>query len=144
MKKMISSVRDFNRFYVNLIGVMKNHILDLNYSLTESRIIFEIDNNKQITAREITAMLSLDEGYVSRIVKKLMKDKVIHRKQSLRDKRTYFLALTEKGKKVANLINIRSDDQIEQLLADLNEKQRTRVVTLMTELKHILNHKSCE
>lgn len=144
MKKMISSVRDFNRFYVNLIGVMKNHILDLNYSLTESRIIFEIDNNKQITAREITAMLSLDEGYVSRIVKKLIKDKVIHRKQSLRDKRTYFLVLTGKGKKVANLINTRSDDQIEKLLADLNEKQRTRVVTLMTELKHILNHKSCE
>ncbi len=144
MKKMISSIRDFNRFYVNLIGVMKNHILDLNYSLTESRIIFEIDNNKQITAREITAMLSLDEGYVSRIVKKLMKDKIIHRKQSFRDKRTYFLVLTEKGKKVANLINTRSDDQIEKLLADLNEKQRTRVVTLMTELKHILNHKSCE
>lgn len=144
MKKIISSVREFNRFYVELIGVMKNHILDLNYSLTESRIIFEIDTNKQITAREIKENLSLDEGYVSRLIKKLVKDKIIIRKQSLEDKRTYFLVLTEKGQEVANLINERSDNQVGDIFSDLNENQKVRVVELMNEIKNILNHKNAE
>lgn len=144
MKKIISSVREFNRFYVELIGVMKNHILDLNYSLTESRIIFEIDTNRQITAREIKENLSLDEGYVSRLIKKLVKDKIIIRKQSLEDKRTYFLVLTEKGQEVANLINERSDNQVGDILSDLNENQKVKVVELMNEIKNILNHKNEE
>lgn len=144
MKKIISSVREFNRFYVELIGVMKNHILDLNYSLAESRIIFEIDTNKQITAREIKENLSLDEGYVSRLIKKLVKDKIIIRKQSLEDKRTYFLVLTEKGQEVANIINERSDNQVGDIFSDLNENQKVRVVELMNEIKNILNHKNAE
>jgi len=141
MKEIISSIRGFNRFYVELIGVMKNHILDLDYSLTESRIIFEIDHHTQITAREIKEKLSLDEGYVSRLVKKLVKDKVITRKQSPEDKRTYFLILTEKGKEIAHFINVRSDRQIEDLLSGLDKNQRMRVVELMTEIKNTLSCK---
>lgn len=141
MKSTINSIRDFNRFYVSLIGVMKNHVLDLDYSLTESRIIFEIDITKKVTAREIKDKLFLDEGYVSRIVNKLVKDKLIIKEQSSDDKRVYFLALTEKGKEIANLINVRSDNQIENIIENLSDEKQIRVVQLMIEIKEVLSKK---
>lgn len=140
MNEIISSIRDFNRFYIQLTGIMKNRFPDLNYSFTELRTVFEISNTPQITARDIKDKLPLDEGYVSRIVKKLVKDKIITREQSSGDKRTYFLTLTEKGHEVAALINERSDKQIESILTGLDQPQKTRVVKLMKEIKSILSH----
>lgn len=141
MSNTIASIREFNRYYVNLIGIMKNHILDQEYSLTESRIIFEISNARKITAREIKEKLSLDEGYVSRIVTKLVKDQLVIKEQSKKDKRVYFLVLTAKGKETADLINVRSDDQIGNIIAPLDPQQQTRIVELMAEIKQILNNK---
>jgi len=137
MKEIIRSVRDFNRFYVELLGVMKNRFLGLDCSLTELRIIFEIDNSERITAREIKEKLSLDEGYVSRLVKKMAKEKIVFRKQSPNDKRTYFLCLTEKGREVAKQIDERSDSQVEEILSNLDTDGKTKIVKAMTEIKNI-------
>ncbi|ASB91068.1 Putative HTH-type DNA-binding domain-containing acetyltransferase YbfA [Bacillus sonorensis] len=36
--------RKFNRFYTNVLGFLNEHIYDSPFSLTETRIVFEIKN----------------------------------------------------------------------------------------------------
>ncbi|HXL56601.1 MAG TPA: helix-turn-helix domain-containing protein, partial [Chitinophagaceae bacterium] len=96
-EKIIGEIRAFNRFYTNIIGVLVNHILNTDYSLTEARILFEIYNNDNCTARTIKNIIKIDEGYLSRIIDKLVKQKLIKKQQSKLDGRVYILILTSFG-----------------------------------------------
>jgi len=140
MDEIIQSVRDFNRFYVNLLGLLKNNVLDLDYSLTECRIVFEIDLHKDLTARKLKELLAIDEGYLSRLINNLVKDQIISKTQSETDKRVYHLHVTEKGKNLLNVVNDKSNNQIHDLLQYLKPNDQLRVAEIMSELKHILSN----
>lgn len=137
-KSIIDNIRDFNRYYTNLIGVLNKDVLQLNYSLTELRVVYEISNGKSISAKDITEILSLDEGYTSRIIAKLVKDEIICREKDAKDKRLFLLKLLPKGVELSQVIEKRSDEQIKQLLKDLNEDDVLRFSELTTELKTLL------
>jgi hypothetical protein len=38
----VTAVRAFNRFYTNVIGLLHGMYLDMPYSLTEARLLFEM------------------------------------------------------------------------------------------------------
>ena len=42
----VDKIRDFNRFYTRKIGVLRQGLLHSKFSLTESRIIFELAHTK--------------------------------------------------------------------------------------------------
>lgn len=137
-KAHIETIRDFNRFYTTVLGVVNSSILDSDFSLTEARIIYEVYHHKGITARELKEKLVLDEGYMSRISKKLVKEEILARKQSAGDKRIFGLELTGKGKKAFAVINRQSDRQVEQLVAHLGLRQQSRLAALIGEVKQLL------
>lgn len=70
MNTVTSKIRSFNRFYTAHLDILSQHYLDSDYSLTEVRILYEISENKIITAQKLTEILNLDKGYVSRILKR--------------------------------------------------------------------------
>jgi hypothetical protein len=39
---LVATVREFNRFYTNMIGVLRGGLLRTPYTLTEARVIFEL------------------------------------------------------------------------------------------------------
>ena len=61
----VELMRGFNRFYTNLIGLLNNHIYESPYSLTEVRVLYEINNNEAITARGIMETIAIDEAYLT-------------------------------------------------------------------------------
>ncbi|WP_315823885.1 helix-turn-helix domain-containing protein [Paraflavitalea speifideaquila] len=81
-KELIHTLRDFNRFYTAILGIVNNHILESNYSLTEARIIYEVYNESGITARAIKEKLQLDEGYLSRMVARFVKQGIMVKNNS--------------------------------------------------------------
>ncbi|HEX7064341.1 MAG TPA: MarR family transcriptional regulator, partial [Bacillales bacterium] len=62
----ISAIRHFNRFITRQMGVLREGLLHTPYSLTESRIIFELANRETVTPSELMNELELDAGYLSR------------------------------------------------------------------------------
>jgi DNA-binding MarR family transcriptional regulator len=136
--EVIASLREFNRFYTTILGVVNNHILDSEYSLTEARVIYELASSGKLTAREIKEKLLLDEGYMSRIIARFLKNGVIFKDQSNNDKRAFLLRLTAKGKEVFNMINDQSDRQIENLIQHLSKTEQEKLAALIVQVKHLL------
>ena len=136
---LVKDVRAFNRFYTNIIGLLDNHILNSNYSLPEARIMFELYYNSRLTASDIIALVDMDKGYLSRILKKFEKNKLIDKVSSETDKRSAFLQLSAKGKKEFEALNKASDKQVEMLFKNLSDKECDELVKKMSEIQKLFN-----
>ena len=85
--EIIKQIRQFNRFYTNIIGVVDKHILNSEYTLTEGRILYEIYFTKDCSAKKIKSHLNIDWGHLSRIISSFVKKSLVTKMTSSEDKR---------------------------------------------------------
>src|SRR4029078_11113773 len=96
-KEYINKIRSFNRFYTNIIGLLDQHFLDSPFSLTEGRVLYEISHTDNCSAKKIREKISIDEGYLSRILDTFRKRGLITKTPLTEDRRLHIIMLTEKG-----------------------------------------------
>src|SRR5690606_3307 len=106
----ILAMRQFNRFYTKLIGLLNQHLLDSHYSLSEVRALYEIGHTDNCTAGQLTESLQIDGGYLSRMLKAFERNKIVSRRQSATDGRSWHLQLTAKGKRLLQTLDERSNE----------------------------------
>lgn len=135
----IQEIRAFNRFYTNVIGLLDRHILDSNYSLPEVRILFELYHNSNLSPTDIIAQIDIDKSYLSRILKKLEKEKLLSKVSSKDDKRAVVLQLSPKGKKEFEALDKASAKQIATLFENLTDKECDELVRKITGIQKLLN-----
>lgn len=139
--KPIEEFRSFNRFYTAVIGLLDNHILNSNYTLVEARIMYELYHGKNQTASDLIHSLSIDKGYLSRVLRQFEKRKFINRQRSAEDTRVIFLNLTAEGKKEFQQLDKASNDQVKSILKEIPEKDLAVLLDSMAEIKRILTSK---
>ncbi|SIP98859.1 DNA-binding transcriptional regulator, MarR family [Peribacillus simplex] len=122
-KNTMADIRQFNRFYTNILGVLDKHILDTGYSFTEARVILEIGLMEQCIANNLVDKLEIDRSYMSRIINKLSKDGLVMKENSTLDNRTSLIRLTPEGLTLFNQLNERSDEQIVRLFQGLSQNE---------------------
>jgi DNA-binding MarR family transcriptional regulator/N-acetylglutamate synthase-like GNAT family acetyltransferase len=135
----IGQIRSFSRFYTDLLGLLNRHILDSQYSLTEVRILFEIDKIQKCTANTLMNRLNIDRGYMSRILKNFEANELIRKEISSADGRKVFLSLTQTGKDLLAGLEGKSDRQVQELIGHLAESEREELVRSMQFIKNTLS-----
>lgn len=138
LKKEIGSVRSFNRYYTNVLGLLDQHILESDFSLSEVRVLHEIEKIENCTLKKLVEILCMDSGYLSRILKQFQKYGLIEKRQSPEDGRSQFLYLTQGGQEKMDALNSRSDEQIYNLIQPLSEADQSRLVQNMTSIENVL------
>lgn len=136
---IIYDIRRFNRFYTNFFGFLNKYILDTNYSVTEVRILIEIDRIENCTANNISKLLNFDPSYLSRILKKFEKNLLIKRTSSKSDKRVQFIELTLEGQNALKDINERADKHVLGMLSSLSNEEIIKLQESMNEIRTILS-----
>lgn len=134
----IESVRSFNRFYTNIIGLLDTHILDSEYSLIEARILFELYDSEGLLASDITSLINIDKGYLSRLLKNFEARHLIVKVPSKDDKRASMLALSRKGKKEYEILNAASDKQTEALFKNLSDSESLQLAEKISEIQILI------
>jgi DNA-binding MarR family transcriptional regulator/predicted GNAT family N-acyltransferase len=140
LQEHISAVRYFNRFFTRQIGVLREGLLHSPYSLSEARIIFELAHRSSLTASDLCNELGLDAGYLSRILNRLEQQNLIEKTRSDNDGRQRLLSLTAEGQNAFALLDSRSNDEISEMLSELNESDRVRLIEAMHTIEGILDH----
>jgi DNA-binding MarR family transcriptional regulator/GNAT superfamily N-acetyltransferase len=134
----VSAFRGFNRFYTRLIGLLDEELVKSGFSLTEARVLFELSAYPGRGASGIAAELTLDPGYLSRILRKLEDAGLLDRSSSSEDARQIDLRLTRKGKAAFADLNRRSSVQASEMLERLTPANRTMLICSMCEIEKIL------
>lgn len=125
--RRISTMREFNRFYTQRIGVLRDGFLGSDCTLTEGRVLYEIANREQPLASDLTRDLALDPGYLSRILTKFARRGWLRRERSTEDARKALLHLTTKGRAAFQSLDRRSQQEIGGLLSALPPDRQARL-----------------
>ena len=135
----IASVRRFNRYYTQKIGVLDEGLLKSRFSLTEARVLYELAHRDRPTAGELARELHLDPGYLSRILRSFRRQGLIDRARALTDGRRSHLSLTSAGEAAFAPLDLGSKQEIARLLAPLAEGGQRRLVAAMRSIEELLN-----
>lgn len=136
-----AQVRRFNRVITRRVGVLTDDYLGSGRPLGEARVIFEIGQTG-VDVRDLRARLSLDSGYLSRLLRSLEKQGLVISKRAAGDGRVRRAVLTPKGRKEWDTLDRRSQELAVSLLSPLSERQRARLVAAMEEVERLLRASS--
>ena len=137
-QELIDKIRSFNRFYTNIIGLLDQHFLDSPFSLTEGRVLYEICNTEDCTAKKIRESFVIDEGYLSRILESFAKRGLIKKTASRSDGRLRIILPTEKGKKEFATLNDNSNKLVSELIEKLTAEERDELLNRMEGIYKLL------
>lgn len=136
----VHDIRAFNRFYTNVIGALDySRHLYAPYTLTESRVLYELAHSPRTDAADLRTELSLDAGYLSRILNKFEQDGLIERTASQQDPRRRRVTLTARGRETGKLLEERASESVGSLLSTVPAAERPRLAEAMTTVRTILS-----
>jgi DNA-binding MarR family transcriptional regulator/GNAT superfamily N-acetyltransferase len=134
----VAAVRGFNRFYTNVIGLLRGKYLDTPYSLTEARLLFELAQRDASEVSDLRRTVDIDPGYLSRILARFESDGLIARQRSAADGRRQVIRLTGRGREVVSGLDARSAEQTRGMLAGLRVDDRRRLLDAMRAITETL------
>ena len=137
-QEMIDGIRAFNRFYTNIIGLLDQHFLDSPFSLTEGRVLYEICNTGNCSAKKIRENILIDEGYLSRILDNFVNRGLVTKTRAPEDGRLWIILPTERGKREFASLNESSNRLISQLIETLSEEERADLLKKMEGIRTLL------
>jgi DNA-binding MarR family transcriptional regulator len=136
--EIINKIRSFNRFYTNIIGLLDQHFLNSPFSLTEGRVLYEICNTEDCSAKKIREGIAIDEGYLSRILDHFVQRGLIKKTRSSEDGRLWIIVPTEKGREEFASLNDNSNRLIAQMIEILSEEERADLLNKMEGIRQLL------
>lgn len=134
----IEAVRRFNRFYTARIGALQQGLLRSPFTLAEARVLFEIAQRDVPSAGSIARDLDLDPGYLSRLLRALMRRGLVVRVASADDRRIGVLRLTEAGAEAFASLDAGSRAEVAAMLNDLPGDAASRLVESMARISRLL------
>jgi DNA-binding MarR family transcriptional regulator/GNAT superfamily N-acetyltransferase len=135
LQQRVAEVREFNRFYTRLIGVLREDHLASPFSLAQVRVLYELAHRDAPTASALRDQLALDPAYLSRMLRDLERRGLVTGRRSAADARRRQLALTAKGKRVAGALERKADTTIASVLAPVPPARQVEVTRAMRQIR---------
>jgi DNA-binding MarR family transcriptional regulator/GNAT superfamily N-acetyltransferase len=132
------TVRRFNRFYTRQIGLLHEHLLESEFSLTEARILYELAHRTGLTSSDLCRVLGLNAGYLSRVIAGFEKQGLVAKTRSQADARVSELALTDAGRATFEVLNLASRNEVTAMLGRMTESTQQQLVDAMTQIEALL------
>ena len=136
------TVRRFNRFYTRQIGVLREHLLDSKFSLTEVRILYELAHRTGLTTADLVNELGLNAGYLSRVIAGFENRGLIKKTRSKTDARASLLALTHQGRAGFDPLDKASHQEVATMLEQLTQAEQQQLVDAMHQIEGLLGQPS--
>lgn len=135
----VAAFRRFSRFYTSYVGALGPDHQGSAVSLTEIRVLYEIAHRDGPTAKEISADMRVDPGYVSRLLKGFRAKGWVAAVSDPTDGRIRRLSLTEAGRAAFTPMYDRANVIAAEVLADLAPADRDRLLSAMGTIRTILD-----
>lgn len=138
----IDEIRSFNRFHTRLVGALNEGLLDSEFPLVQVRILYEIAHASDIAAADLAERLTLDRGYLSRMITALTQRGLLTKTPDPKNKKRLVLSLSPEGESVFSELNAASTNEVRELIASMSENKRSELVGSMRKIRQLLGNQS--
>ena len=133
------ALRAFNRFCSGPISGLSGGLRASRFSLTESRLLWELAQRPGLTAAELARDLSLNAGYLSRLLASLRGQGLVLAQRSLLDGRQWRLSLSAAGRRAFAALDRASQAQALSLLQPLSAPQQQELLYATQRVRQLLS-----
>jgi DNA-binding MarR family transcriptional regulator/GNAT superfamily N-acetyltransferase len=140
---LTDEVRSFNRIVTQRVGALDDRYLGRDRPLGQDRVLWEI-GTEGCEVRALRSRLGLDAGHLSRLLRALEVAGLVVTEPSAADARIRVARLTTPGLRERALLDRRSDDLAESILAPLDATQRNELVEAMRTVRRLLTTATIE
>ncbi len=137
----MNNLIDDNSFSFKMAKINKTFTILLNknledYELTRSEIPYLITlcDNENVSQEFLSKSYDLNEATVARALNRLEKKEFIKRTPNPSDKRKKMVSLTEKGKKIANMIVKHKENYKEKIFANFTKEEYNELLRLLNKM----------
>jgi DNA-binding MarR family transcriptional regulator/GNAT superfamily N-acetyltransferase len=135
----VAAFRRFNRFYTKHVGALDEGYQHSRFTLTEARVLYELGTRDVANATAIREELSLDPGYLSRILQNFAAAGLVSRKRASTDRRQLVLTLTAKGRRAFLEMDSKSNERAKEILDTLVPAERKQLLSAITGVERLLS-----
>jgi DNA-binding MarR family transcriptional regulator/GNAT superfamily N-acetyltransferase len=134
---VVEQIRRFNRVVTERVGALDDHYLGRGRPLGEARLLWEI-GPEGCEVRALRARMSLDSGYVSRLLASLTRAGLVQVEPSTTDRRIRVVRLTPAGVRERATLDGLAEKRARSLLEPLTARQQERLTAAMHEVERLL------
>ncbi|MBI1215383.1 MAG: GNAT family N-acetyltransferase [Alphaproteobacteria bacterium] len=139
LEQRVEIIREFNRMYMQRIGMLSEHIFGSAFTPAEIRILNELSIKRPTTASVLSRDLGMDGGYLSRILNGFERKGLISKQKSKEDARQRLILLTKKGRKESDGVLEEARRIMMGIVAPLPVEEQIRLVAAMSTIDRIIN-----
>jgi DNA-binding MarR family transcriptional regulator/GNAT superfamily N-acetyltransferase len=139
LNERVDALRRFNRFYTRRVGLLHEGLLDSPFSLTQSRVLYELAQRNDLSATQLSRELGLDPGYLSRMLRGFESRGLLRRVRADDDARRSLLALTRAGRAAFAPLDRRSHREGAAILAKLMESRQRALCAAFDQVQRLLD-----
>jgi DNA-binding MarR family transcriptional regulator/predicted N-acetyltransferase YhbS len=136
----IAAIRAFGRFYTRRVGALRPGLLGSGLPLAEARILYETAQaGPSCAAADLARALGLDQGHLSRVLRRLEARGLLARRADPADARRARIAPTRAGRAAFARLDRAAHEEVAGWLAPLAEAEQRRLVAAMAEARRLLD-----
>ena len=133
----VQEIRQFNRFYTRLIGLLDEHLPYSSFSLLEGRVIYELATRGGQTATDLTRSLDVDKAQLSRTVHSLRRRKLLKADVDPTHAKKRLLSLTPTGRVAFTELERGTRFRMEALLKPLGGTRQRKLVSSLRDIQTV-------
>lgn len=127
----MENIRELFQVMTRRFGLLNKNccsIDDLDISLVQSHILYEIDKRESPSMQQVAEVLGMDITTFSRQIQNLVKKGLVKKTPLPEDRRVYTLSLTTEGKFIATTIDREINRYLEEVFSHMTEFEKETVI----------------
>ena len=135
LRIVISMARSYNL----LFSTIEKNVQEYGLNLSEFGVLEMLWHKGDQSIQKIAEKILVTSGTITYVIDKLQKNNLVIRKQCEKDKRMYYVSLTEKGEKLISEIFPKHKLFLNELLKGIGNDDKTQLIKQLQTLQNNIN-----
>ena len=134
LKLVIAMARTYNDMFFEI----EKNVQEFGLNISEFGVLEMLYHKGDQPVQKVAEKILVTSGTITYVINKLEKKGFVIRRKCNKDKRVYYVSLTEKGKDYISHIFPKHKDFLDNLFNDLDEESKIKTLDNLIQLRKVL------
>lgn len=134
LKLIIAMARTYNDMFFEI----EKNVQEFGLNISEFGVLEMLYHKGDQPVQKVAEKILVTSGTITYVINKLEKKELVVRRKCEKDKRVFYVSLTEKGREFISDIFPKHKEFLDNLFSELNEDTKRELVDNLIQLRKIL------